>query len=141
MHKLIERVAELTSTDLAVARRAVGSVLLFLRDQAPQSRIGKLIDDSSAAHEAVMSALAASDGGLTTFMAASHSFQGEGRLDTLALEGKLKNLGLSRSQIDELMTEVFSHADALIGDEGLESLKRRHPDMERSLRYSSSIIE
>jgi hypothetical protein len=141
MHKLIERVAELTSTDLAVARRAVGFALLFLRDQAPQSRIGELIDNSAAAHEAVMSALAASDGGLTTFIAASHSFQGEGRLDTLALEGKLKNLGLNRRQTEELLTEVFSHADALIGEQGLEMLKRRHPDMERSLRYSSSMIQ
>jgi hypothetical protein len=141
MQKLIERVGELTGTDGVAARRAIGFVLLFLCDQAPQSRLRELIDKSKAAHEAVMSALAASDGGLTSFIAASHSFQGEGQLDSLVLEGKLRNLGFNKHQIEELMTEVFSHADALIGAEGLENLKRRHPDMERSLRYSSSMIE
>jgi len=134
MEKLLEQVTNVTGANDVTAKRALGFVLLFLRDQAPISHIRETIDKDPVAHSAVAAALAASDGGLTTFIAASHSFQGEGPLDMLALEGELKNIGLDAGQIDDLLTEVLSHADVMIGEDGVEELARRHPELTKRMR-------
>jgi DNA-binding NarL/FixJ family response regulator len=129
MEQLFARVSDITGVDEATARTAVGHVLLFLRDQAPQGHIGELIDKDPIVRQAVSAALATSDGGVTGLIAASESFIGEGRFDTLALKGKLDKLGLDDAQIDNLLTEVFAHADTLLGADGVEEIKRDHPEM------------
>jgi hypothetical protein len=141
MQRLIARVSEITGSDLVTAKRAVGYVLMFLAEQAPFGKTAELIDKNPTAHEAVAAALAASDGGFTSIIAGVESLRGQGQADTLALEGKLANIGLDRDQIENLLTEVFSRAEQIIGTDGLEIMKRNHPDLARTLRYASGMME
>lgn len=141
MEQLINRIADMTGKDQSLARTALGFILLFLRDEAPMSRIGELIDKHQVAHQAVSAALAASDGGLTSAMAASESFIGKGQFDTLALESKLSNLGFDKAQIDDILTEVFSHADTLIGADGLEHMQKNHPEFASVVEHATRMRE
>ena len=139
MEQLFNRIADVTRADIPTARAAVGLVLLFMRDGAPNGHIGELIDKSPSAHQAVAAAMARSDGGVTSIIAGIDSFRGAGSFDTLALEGKLANLGLDKEQINKVITEVFAHADALIGPDGVEDMKRKHPEMARLLSNMATV--
>ncbi len=53
METLTKDVAGFTGLEANTAKAAVGYVLLFLRDEVPESRIAEFIDKNPLAHEAV----------------------------------------------------------------------------------------
>jgi hypothetical protein len=129
MKELIKRVAAATGVDEGTAKTAIGCVLLFLRDEAPESQLNELIYETPTAHEAVAAAGAISDGGVTAAIGALGSLVGQGRMDINTLYGKLHNLGLDEDRSTIVLSEVLAHAETLVGKEGLEKLMRDIPSL------------
>lgn len=123
METLTSNILEATALDPAIATAAIGHVLLFLKSEAPQSRVAEFIDETPKAREAVEAALASSDAGVTQVIEGMTSFMGRGRADTNILVGKLQLLGLNEKQIKDLVTQVVSRADALVGAEGATRIR------------------
>ncbi len=127
MEKLTRDVTEVTGLEPSIAKAAVGHVLLFLRDEAPGGHIAELIDKMPRAHEAVEAAAASGDGGVTAAIEGMTSFMGHGRADTNILAGKLLNLGLNQRQIVDLVNEVLSRAESVVGAEGAAKIREILP--------------
>lgn len=127
MEVMTTGVATATGLDPAVAKAAIGHVLLFLRDQAPESRMAEFIGKMQFAAEAVEAAAATRDGGLTAAIEGMTSFMGYGRADLNILYGKLTNLGLDEAQIRRLLNEVLARAESLIGKDGVSKIMQIIP--------------
>ena len=136
MEELITRVATATALDPAIAKAAIGHVLLFLRDEAPEGHIAEFIDKMPSAREAVAAAAASGDGGVTAAIEGMTSFMGFGRADLNILSGKLMNLGLSENQIERLLDEVLARAETLIGRDGVARITSMIPALAE--RYGSA---
>ncbi|BDV39817.1 hypothetical protein [Methylocystis bryophila] len=113
--------------DASIARAAIGHVLLFLRDQAPQGRVAKYVEDTPEAQEAVAAAEAAEDGRLTQVIEGVTRFTGQGRADVNVLVGRLLRLGLDGKQIRILIDETLSRAEDLLGVEGVREIRKILP--------------
>ncbi len=118
MDTLTRDVAGATGLAANIANAAVGYVLLFLRDEVPESRIAEFIDKNPLAHEAVQAAAARWDGGVTAAIEGLTSFMGHGRADVNTLAGNLENLGLTAEQINRLVQQIMARAEALVGRDG-----------------------
>lgn len=127
MEELARRVEAATSLDPAIAKAAIGHVLLFLRDKVPEGNVGEFIDSTPRAREYVAAAQASGDSGVTQAIEALRSFMGFGRADLNILAGKLANLGLSETQIEGLVREILARADMLIGPEGVAKVREILP--------------
>jgi hypothetical protein len=127
MDALRQSVIDATGLEPAIAKAAIGHVLLFLRDEAPEGHVAEFIDKSPQAHEAVQAAAATFDGGVTAAIEGLTSFMGHGRADVNILAGKLENLGLSENQIISVTSEIMAHAETLIGPDGAARIRQILP--------------
>ncbi len=127
MEEMEKRVVETTKLDPAVAKAAIGHVLLFLRDEVPGGHVAEFIDKNPRAREFVAAADATGDGGVTQAIEAFTSFMGHGRWDLNVLAGKLANLGLTEAQSERLLEEVLARTEFLIGPEGAEKIRSIMP--------------
>lgn len=133
METLSKRVVEATSLEPAIAKAAIGHVLLFMRDMVPGGHVAEFIDKMPGAREAVAAAGASGDGGVTQFIEAMTSFMGHGRADLNILVGKLANLGLTQEQSQRLLEETLARAEVLIGEDGVSKIRAKMSSlMERS---------
>jgi hypothetical protein len=123
MEKLTRDVTDVTGLEPAIAKAAIGHVLLFLRNEAPQGHVAEFIDKMPTAREAVEAAAASGDGGVTAVIEGMTSFMGRGRADTNILAGRLMNLGLTGKQIVSLVDEMLSRAETLVGPEGAAKIR------------------
>ncbi|ARN81181.1 hypothetical protein [Methylocystis bryophila] len=119
MDDFITGLATATHLDPMIAKPAIGHVLLFLRDKAPQGRIAQFVDETPQVHEAVVVAVVTGAGGLTPITELLASFIGRGPADIDNLTDKLIKLGLDQSQITALIEETLSRAEDLIGVDGV----------------------
>jgi hypothetical protein len=133
MEKLTKDVMDTTGLEPSVAKAAIGHVLLFLRDEAPQGRIAEFIEKMPKAHEAVEAAAAHGDGGVTVAIEGLTSLMGRGRFGTNVLAGRLMNLGLDEKQIVGLIKETLSRAEDLIGADGAAKIRQALPSLEERL--------
>ncbi len=133
METLIKDVANATGLDETVAKTAVGHVLLFFRDQLPESNIGAFIDKNPTAHEAAQAAASTWDGGVTAVIEGLTSLRGQGRFDLNVLAGNLENLGLTAPQITRLVQQVMTRADALVGSAGAARIREILPALAERL--------
>jgi hypothetical protein len=127
MEELSRRVVEKTALDPAIAKAAIGHVLMFLRDEVPDGLVGEFIDKMKGAREAVAAAQARGDGGVTQAIDGLTSLMGHGRADLNSLIGKLANLGLSEAQSRSLLEEILARAEILIGTEGVAKIRAMLP--------------
>ncbi len=133
METLTRDVATATGLDQSIAKAAVGHVLLFFRDEVPESRIAEFIDNDPLAHEAVQAAAATWDGGVTAAIEGLASFMGHGRADLNILAGNLEKLGLTAAQTNRLVQEIMARAESLIGRDGAARIREILPALaERS---------
>jgi hypothetical protein len=140
MSNFIDSLSTKAGLDPAIAKPAIGHVLLFLRDKAPQGHIAEFIDKTPQASEAVATATASGDGGLTQIIEGLTSFIGHGRADVNILAGKLIKLGLDEKQIAALIEETLSSAGDLIGAEGVREIREIMPALaERSGHEATSV--
>jgi hypothetical protein len=138
METLTSDILAATGLDPAIANAAIGHVLLFLKDEAPESRVADFIESTPKAREAVDAALATLDAGVTQVIEGMTSFIGRGRADTNILVGKLLNLGLDGKQIKDLVARVISHADALLGPEDAARIRGILPAIDERLGRSAA---
>lgn len=127
MEELSRRVSESTGLEPAIAKAAIGNVLLFLRDEVPGGHVAEFIDKMPGARQAVAAAHAAGDGGVTQVIEGMTSFMGHGRADLNILVGKLANLGLTQAQSERLLQETLNRAEALIGADGVAKIRAIMP--------------
>jgi hypothetical protein len=133
MKELITRVCEATGLDDATAQTAIGHVLAFMRDHAGESDVAALVEKIPDAHQAMASAAATSDAGVTAAIGTVKGVLGFGKIDMNILSGKLGNLGLSQKQIRELLKEVFAYAESLIGKDGVAKITNAMPHLSQFL--------
>jgi hypothetical protein len=138
MEELIARVSKAAEIDRGTAKTAIGHVLLFMRDQAPESRVAELIDNMPLAHEAVEAAAAASDGGVTAVIGGLTDFMGFGQASLDILAGKLNNLGLNEMQSQAVLKEIFAHADEFVGEDGVAKMAAAMPYLSQFIRKTAS---
>ena len=129
MEELIARVCKAASLDDATALTAVGHVIRFLRDHAPQSGVSAFLDKVPFANQAIEAAVATDDAGVTAALGAVKGLFGFGHIDTNILDGKLGNLGLNEGQMRALLKEVFVYAESLIGAEGVAKISAAVPHL------------
>jgi hypothetical protein len=127
MDDFITGLAAATHLDPMIAKPAIGHVLLFLRDKAPQGRIAQFIDETPQVHEAVAAAVVTGDGGHTPISELLANFVGQRPADINILAGKLFKLGLDESQITALIEEILSRAEDLIGVDGVREIREILP--------------
>ncbi len=127
MKELIARVCAATGLNEATALPAIGHVIQFLEDHAPESNVAELVDKIPAAQQAIAAAAATSDAGVTAIFGAVKGFLGFGQTDMNILGGKLGNLGLNETQIRALLKEVFAYAESLVGKEGVAKMTDAMP--------------
>jgi hypothetical protein len=137
MEKLTKDVMDTTGLEPSIAKAAIGYVLLFLRDEAPQGHIAEFIDKMPKAREAVEAASARGDGGVTVAIEGLTSLMGRGRFDTNILAGRLMNLGLDEKQIVGLIRETLSRAEDLLGADGVARIRQALPSLEERLAASA----
>ena len=127
MQNFIDSVIAATGLDASIAKAAIGHVLLFLRDKAPQGRIAEYVSNTPQAQEAIAAAAATEGGGLTQIIEELTRFMGHGRADVNILVGRLIGLGLDERQIRKLLDATLSRAEDLIGAVGVREVRESLP--------------
>ena len=112
-----------TGLDASTAKAAIGEVLLFLRDKAPQGRVAEYVASAPQAQEAVAAAESTGDRRLAQVIEGLTRFTGYGRADVNVLIGELIGLGLDGEQIRRLFDETLSRAEDLLGAEGVREVR------------------
>ena len=139
MELLTTNVMDATGLDPAIAKAAIGQVLLFLRSEAPHGHVAELIDKMPGAHEAVEAAAAHGDGGVTVAIEGMTSFMGRGRADTNILAGRLMNLGLDETQIKGLVNQILARAEGAVGAEGAAKIRAILPALDERFHHRADI--
>lgn len=103
MDELIGKLATKAGIDDAIAEKAVGIVLGFLRNEGPSDKVQLLIDNISGAEAAI--AHSNSVGGLNRLMGGG----------LMAAGSRLMALGLGIGEIQSLARELFSFGRDKIG--------------------------
>jgi hypothetical protein len=138
MQELIDRVSERVGIDQGTAKIAIGHVLIFMRDHAPESKVAELIDRVPWTHEAVEAAAAATDAGVTAAIGGLTDFMGFGHAGLNILGDKLTNLGLNQAQCTALMDEVFGRAEELVGEQAVTEMTTAMPYLSGLMKRTPS---
>lgn len=108
MDELIEQLAAKVGVDKAVAEKAVGIILDFLRTEGPAETVQELVNKIPGA-EATIAASGGFKGG----------FLGGG---LMALGGKLMGLGLGMGEIQGVARELFKYGRDRIGADKIDAI-------------------
>ena len=105
MDELIQRLAQNAGIDDAVAKKTIGIILGFLRNEGPSDKVQALIETIPGADAAI--AASSNNGGFETLMGGG----------LMALGTKLMGLGLGMGQIQNVARELFRFGRDKIGPE------------------------
>lgn len=119
MDELIARVSQSVGIDAALARRAVGIILAFLKKEGPPAEVDQLVAALPGA-EAAMAEAGESSGGVMGMM-------GGGGI--MALGGQLMAAGLSMGQIQTLGRELFAYGREKAGEDAMGPIVGAIPGM------------
>jgi hypothetical protein len=117
MDELIGRLATNAGIDEAVAEKASGIILGFLRNEGPSEKVQALIDKLPGAEAAIL---------------ASRDDSGFGRLmggGLMALGTRLMGLGLGMSQIQSIARELFKFGHDKIGADQMHEIVAQTPGL------------
>jgi hypothetical protein len=107
MDELIKALTAKVGIDEAVAQKAVGSILEFLKREAPPEPFGQLVAHIPGAEAAI----AANEGGF--------SMMGGG---LMALGSKLMGMGLGMGEIQSVARELFKYGREKIGSDAMDQI-------------------
>ena len=123
MEELIKRICASVGIDEDTAKISIGHVLGFLQKEFPEGPVAELLGKIPGGQDAIAAAAAApGSGGLDSLLGGLGGLVGGAKGDIMALAGKLTGLGLDMGQIQKLGTEIFAHADQLIGKENVDKI-------------------
>jgi len=125
MDELITRIALAARIEADAARLAIGTVLNFIREEAP-AEAEALLNSLPGAEEATSLAQAAANNGKPggIFGALLGSTGG-----VMALGSTLMAQGLSFSQIETIARELLDHGRTHLGNEGISRLASAIPSL------------
>ncbi|MCA1953471.1 MAG: DUF2267 domain-containing protein [Hyphomicrobiales bacterium] len=112
MQDLINRVVTNVGLDAALAEKAIGMILAFLKKEGPEAEIGQLMAAMPGA-EALAAAHAPGEGG--GLMGGLMSMMGGGGV--MALGQQLMGAGIGMGQIQGLSKEVFAYGQEKAGED------------------------
>ena len=119
MDNLIARVATAADITPDLARQAISLVVDFIKREAPQDAIDRLMDKAPALNSIVASGHGAGGEGMSPglkgLMGVAAGAMGGGGL--MALGGDLMGLGLDMGQIQTVGKEIFAYAREIAGDD------------------------
>ena len=118
MDNLIAEVASGAGVAPDVARKAVATILDFLKREAPEEAVKTLFDKAPALRAMVATASTGGEGlggALRGLMGTGAGAMGGGGL--MQLGGDLMNLGLSMDQVQSIGKQIFAYAREKVGDE------------------------
>jgi hypothetical protein len=113
MQDLINRVVTNVGLDAALAEKAIGMILAFLKKEGPEAEIGQLMAAMPGA-EALAAANAPGEGG-GGLMGGLMSMMGGGGV--MALGQQLMGAGIGMGQIQGLSKEVFAYGQEKAGED------------------------
>ncbi|QGM47560.1 DUF2780 domain-containing protein [Methylocystis heyeri] len=123
MEDLIKRICDAVGLDENTAKISIGHVLGFIQKEFPEGPVAELLAKVPGAQEAIDAAAAApGGGGLDSLLGGLGGLMGGAKGDIMALAGKLSGLGLDMSQMQKLASEIFAHADQVIGKENVDKI-------------------
>lgn len=114
MEELINRVVANVGLDPALAEKAVGMILAFLKKEGPAEEVGQLMGAMPGA-EALATAHAAGEGGGGGLMGGLMNMMGGGGV--MALGQQLMGAGIGMGQIQSLSKEVFAYGREKAGED------------------------
>jgi hypothetical protein len=119
MENLIARVATAADTTPDIARQAVSLVVDFIKREAPQDAVDKLLAKAPVLNAIVASGQATGGEGMGGFvkglMGVAAGAMGGGGI--MALGSQLMGLGLGMDQIQTIGKEIFAYAREVAGDD------------------------
>jgi hypothetical protein len=116
MDEFIGDLAAKAGIDKAVAEKAVGAMLGFLRKEGPSEQVRSLIEQIPGAETAIA---AAGSGGLASMLGGG----------IMALGARLMGMGLGMSEIQSLARELFKLGRDKIGAEGMRAIIAQTPGL------------
>lgn len=119
MEELVDALAAKAGIDRAVAEKAVGAILGFLRKEGPVDQVRALIEKIPGAESAI--AAAGSTGGLASMLGGG----------VMALGAKLMGFGLGMSEIQSLGRELFRFGRDKIGADGMGTIIAETPGLSK----------
>lgn len=127
MEELIVRITGEAGIEPAVAAKAVGMILAFLRKEGPQSEVDALFSALPGAAEAAAGeAVSGASGGLLGAIGGG----------LMGLAGKLSGLGLSISEMQTIGRQLFAYAREKAGDETLGRVAAAIPGLSQFICVS-----
>jgi hypothetical protein len=119
MDNLIARVATAAGTTPDTARQAVALIVDFIKREAPDEAVDKLLAKAPALNAIIASGAGTGGEGMGGFvkglMGVAAGAMGGGGI--MALGGQLMGLGLDMGQIQTVGKEVFAYAREIAGDD------------------------
>ncbi len=123
MEELVQRICASLGVDENTAKISIGHVLGFIQKEFPEGPVKELLAKIPGLQEAIDAAAAApGGGGLDSLLGGLGGLMGGAKGDIMALAGKLSGLGLDMGQMQKLGSEIFAHADGLIGKENVDKI-------------------
>jgi len=117
MDELIGRLAVKAGIDSAVAEKAIGTILGFLRNEGPSDKVQALIDRIPGAEAAISAS--SNGGGLCNLMGGG----------LMALGTRLMGLGLGMGEIQSVARELFGFGRDKIGADQMGEIVARTPGL------------
>ena len=116
MEELIARVVAAAGIDEALAQKAVGIILGFLKKEGPAAEVGELMAALPGSEELV----AANAGGGGGLMGMVGGLMGGGGV--MALGGQLMSAGLGMGQIQTVSKEMFAFGREKAGEDAMGAI-------------------
>jgi hypothetical protein len=131
MENLIARVATAANVPPDTARQAVGLVVDFIKREAPEDAVDRLLAQAPALNAIAASGQAISGEGMGRFvkglMGVAAGAMGGGGI--MALGSDLMGLGLDMGQMSTVGKEVFAYAREVAGDEVVGEISAAIPGL------------
>ncbi len=136
MEEIIARISQAANIDPETARKAIGMILNFIREEAPQ-QAQALIGLIPGANDMIAAATEnPSEGGLGGMLGgllskASGSLLGEQSGNLVALGSQLLNEGLSMGQAQTVATELLEFGKKELGEERIAQITAAIPGLSK----------
>jgi hypothetical protein len=129
MEEWLGQVAQNLGVDKELVRLAVGHVFGFLQQRHPQGPADELICNFPGAEEAVASAAAAPQKGVSGIIGKIGGTVGGAKGDLVVLTTRLASMGLSAEQLQKLAQAIFGQAELVIGRAKLQTMTDEIPGL------------
>lgn len=131
MDELIERITSAVGIEADVAQQAVGHMLGFLKDEAPDDKIGAMLGALPGAEDLISNVAETSSGGGGGLMGMVGGLMGGQTGDIMALGSKLMDLGIDMDGVGGIAKETLSFAQEKAGGDVVDAVTDAVPALKQ----------